>query len=101
MKTGVKMNVKKTKFMAISRNGCLEPSVVVAGRNLQRVRKYKYFTKDWNSGTEAKTPIAVVGSAFYTMRKVSCCRRLKIPLRILLLQCYVWPMLLCDERSGQ
>lgn len=41
-KAGLSMNFSKTKFMVVSRDVTLSPTVTVAGTNLERVQKYKY-----------------------------------------------------------
>ena len=92
------MNVTKTKLMVISNNPDIQPSIFVAGQKLEQVDKYKYLgtwlTQNWDNEVEIKTRIKIACRAFGKMKKVLCNRSLKIPLRIRLLQCYIWPILL-------
>ncbi|XP_072933758.1 uncharacterized protein [Epargyreus clarus] len=95
---GLKMNVKKTKFMVISNTSHSTTRITVSGQNLERVQKYKYLgtwlNEDWNSDLEIKTRIEIARSAFNTMRKVLCSRSINIKLRTRLLHCYIWPIIL-------
>lgn len=98
LKSGLKMNSKKTKVMVISKQSKLSPNIRVSGERLEVVGKYKYLgtwlTEDWESDTEIKTRIEISRSAFNRMRSILSSRNINIPLRIRLLQCYIWPIVL-------
>nr|ADF18552.1 endonuclease-reverse transcriptase [Bombyx mori] len=95
---GLSINISKTKFMVVSRNPDLSSSVSVAGKQLERVRQYKYLgawvNEAWESDQEIKTRIETARASFNKMRKVLCCRQLNIKLRVRLLMCYIWPIVM-------
>ncbi|CAH2241180.1 jg3246 [Pararge aegeria aegeria] len=95
---GLRMNISKTKFMVISKNKVDNIYITVAGPKVERVRNYKYLgtwlNDTWSSDQEIRSRIEIARSTFTKMKKVLCNRRLKIPLRIRLLHCYIWPILL-------
>lgn len=97
-RAGLSMNISKTKFMVVSRNPDLNPSISVADKQLERVRQYKYLgawvNEAWESDQEIKTRIEIARAAFNKMRKVLCCRKLHIKLRVRLLMCYIWPVVM-------
>ncbi|XP_045542444.1 uncharacterized protein LOC123723524 [Papilio machaon] len=92
------MDVAKTKLMVVSRKEVIDDCIYIAGQKLERVRKYKYLgtwlNETWDSDQEVKTRIEIARNAFEKLRKIFCSRSLKISLRIRLLKCYIWSILL-------
>lgn len=95
---GLSINISKTKFMVVSRNPDLTPNISVAGKQLERVRQYKYLgawvNETWESDQEIKTRIEIARASFNNMKKILCCRQLNIKLRVRLLLCYIWPIVM-------
>lgn len=95
-RAGLSINISKTKLMVVSRNPDLNPTIHVAGKNLERVRQYKYLgawvNEIWESEEEIKTRIEMARASFINMRKVLCCQRIDIKLQIRILLCYIRPI---------
>ena len=96
---GMKMNVKKTKTMIISKKAVVpRVNIELDGQVLEQVSCFTYLgqtiTEDGKCDEEIKRRIGQARSAFNTMRDVLCCRRLPLSSRLRLLKCYVWSTLL-------
>ena len=96
---GMKMNVKKTKTMVVSRKA--DPPHVkinIEGQTIEQVSRFMYLgqliTEDGRCDEEIKRRIGQARSAFNNMKGVLCCRKLHLSSRIRLLKCYVWSVLL-------
>ena len=80
---GMKMNVKKTKTMIISKKAIvLRVNIELDGQVLEQVSCFTYLgktiTEDGKWDEEIKRRIGQARSAFNTMRDVLCCRRLPL-----------------------
>lgn len=97
-KAGLELNVAKTKVMVVSTEKRKDAHIFVGGHILEQVQKYKYLgtwlNEPWDSDQEIKTRIEIARSSFNRMKRVLCNRNLKISLRIRMLRCYIWPILL-------
>ena len=96
---GMKMNVKKTKTMIISKKAVVpRVNIELDGQVLEQVSCFTYLgqtiSEDGKCDEEIKRRIGQARSAFNTMRDVLCCRRLPLTSRLRLLKCYVWSTLL-------
>ena len=96
---GMKMNVKKTKTMIVSKKAVVpRVNIELDGQVLEQVSCFTYLgqtiTEDGKCDEEIKRRIGQARSAFNTMRDVLCCRRLPLSSRLRLLKCYVWSTLL-------
>ncbi|XP_022835160.1 uncharacterized protein LOC111362674 [Spodoptera litura] len=95
---GLSINISKTKLMVVSKNPDLDPIINIDGKPLERVRQYKYLgawvNEVWESDQEIKTRIEIARASFNKMRKVLCCRQINIKLRVRLLFCYIWPLVM-------
>lgn len=102
-RAGLSINISKTKFMTVSNRPDWNPSISVAGKQLERVRQYKYLgawvNEVWESNQEIKTRIEIARASFNKMRKVLCCRQLHIKLRVRLLYCYIWPIVMYGSEA--
>ena len=65
---GMKINIKKTKVMRVSRNGGEVVNIVINGRRVEQVKSFKYLgstmTEDGRCETEIKVRIALAKEAF-------------------------------------
>lgn len=84
--------------MVISHNNSIWPNTNMAETVIEQVRQFRYLgtNEEWNPDQEIKSRIEVAQGSFNKMGKVHCCRQLNIKLRvrILLLLCYIWPIVL-------
>lgn len=96
-KYGLCMNVRKTKFMVVSRER-VEATVRIAGKLVERVQSFKYLgccvNEKWSFDQEVRSRIEQARAAFFRMRGVLCNRNLALKTRIRLLKCYIIPVLL-------
>ena len=93
------MNVSKTKTMLISRNSRGKSiKVEVNGTTLEQVDHFKYLgtqiTVDAKSEIEIKNRINLAKAKFSMMAKVLTSRKLSIPLKIRMTNCYVFSILM-------
>ena len=95
---GLRMNVKKTKVMAVSRDATPNVNILVNGIALEQVKSFKYLgqviTDDGRCETEVRARIAIAKQKFIEMKDVLTSRKLSLPLRKRLVQCYVLSTLL-------
>uniref|UniRef100_A0A6P7F603 Uncharacterized protein LOC114326697 n=1 Tax=Diabrotica virgifera virgifera TaxID=50390 RepID=A0A6P7F603_DIAVI len=102
MDYGLQMNVKKTKFMIISKQHTVG-RLDIEGKQVERVNNYKYLG-DWvnennGQGREIRTRIEIARQAFIKMKKMFVNRDLPLELRIKALRCYVFSTLLYGLES--
>ena len=90
---GLRMNVKKTKTMAISRMDTPTVKITVNGETLEQVYKFKYLgqiiTDDGRCDSEVKVRTEAARSRFVSMKNVLVSRQLSLRLRKRLVRCYV------------
>lgn len=95
---GIKMNVKKTKYMTFNKKPINNTNITIDGIQLEKVSEYKYLgtlineTGDQNQ--EIKRRIEIARSTFIKMKKLFCNRDISIQLRTRMLKCYVFSTLL-------
>ena len=92
------MNVSKTKTMVISRDGGKRASIKVDGKDLEQVEHFKYLGQTVNqegrSEQEIKIRIAKAKSTFISMRNILTSKDISLALRIRLVKCYIYPLVL-------
>lgn len=95
---GLKINIKKTKVMIVSRNDYPNARIYLAGEEIERVKQFKYLgcllNDKWDPETEIRSRVEQARNAFSKLRKFLTDRRLDFGLRYKMLKCYVWPVLL-------
>ena len=96
---GMKINVKKTKTMVVSRNAVVpRMNIVLDGQRVEQVAHFTYlgqkFTENGKCDDEIKSRIEQARVAFNSMRDILCCRKLSLSSRMRILKCYVWSTLL-------
>ena len=96
---GMKMNVKKTKTMVVSRKVDIpQVNINIDGQVIEQVSHFMYLgqliTEDGKCDEEIKRRIGQARLAFNNMKGVLCCRRLSLTCRMRLIKCYVWSTLL-------
>ena len=100
---GLKMNVKKTKTMVISRYVLAEMKINVDGVQLKQVIRFKYLgqiiTDDGRCDAEVKTRIEIARAEFVGMKDVLTSRQLNIKLRLRLIRCFISSTLLYSSET--
>ena len=95
---GLRMNVKKTKTMVISRMEAPTVKITVNGEILEQVHKFQYLgqiiTDDGKCDSEVKARIEIARRRFVGMKDVLVSRQLSLSLRRRLVRCYVMSTLL-------
>ena len=99
LKRGLKMNIKKTKTMVISRDPeSPKVDVKVDGTTLEQVETFKYLgqtiTSDGRSDTAIRQRIEIARQTFLNMSDVLTARNIEIETRKRLARCYVLSTLL-------
>ncbi|KAI5752582.1 hypothetical protein M8J77_018365 [Diaphorina citri] len=95
---GLTLNTKKTKFMLITKSQITEESLYAKGEKLEKVERYNYLGTNVNSsmdyGAEIKIRIEKARASFMKMKKLFTNRDLSLDLRIRMLRCYIFTVLL-------
>ncbi|KAG1681055.1 DNA replication licensing factor MCM5 [Nymphon striatum] len=98
-KMGLTINVKKTKSMTISKKqqppNC---KLTIGEKSIEQKDKFNYLgnflTADGKSKTAIRTRIAMAKNKFQSMKQILTNRNLSNQLKIRLLKCYIWPVLM-------
>lgn len=94
---GLCMNVRKTKFMVISKDEG-RAALSIGGKTIEKVKTYKYLgcylNEKWDFSQEIKARIEQARAAFYKMKGLLCQRSLTLKTRLRILKCYVVPVLM-------
>ena len=94
---GLKMNIKKTKYMIITKKTNIQTSIHLGDVPIERVYKYKYLgtwiSEKNDQTTEIKTRIEMARNAFVKMKTVLSSKDLTLELRVRALRCYVFSIL--------
>ena len=97
------MNVSKTKTMVISRDKGKKANIMVDGKCLEQVKHFKYLGQTVNeegrSEQEVKIRIAQAKSTFIRMRKILTSKDLSLPLKLRLVKCYIYPIVLYGSET--
>src|SRR5215831_12141300 len=94
---GMRINVKKTKSMVISKTGNKDVEITIGQHKVEQVQQFRYLgaliTEDGRCAQEVKCRIAMAKQAF-TRRKKILCSKMNMALRARLAKTLVWPVLL-------
>lgn len=94
---GLSLNIKKTKFMKISKNNNTNEILRVGSQAIERVKRYTYLgtliTENNDYTAEIKIRIEKARTNFMKMKKVLCSRDLTLGLKLRLTKCYVHSVL--------
>lgn len=100
---GLKMNLKKTKFMIITKTENVQANLIIDGTSIERVEKYKYLgtwiTETLDQSIEVKARIEIARTAFLKIKKFLCNKSINLKLRIRMLKCYIFSTLLYDSEA--
>ena len=100
----MKMNIKKTKSMAITRKQeGLKINLSVDGENIDQVKSFVYLgqkiTEDGKNEEEIKKRIEQARKTFNSMREVLTARRLGMSTKLQLVNTFVWSVLLYGSET--
>ena len=94
---GMKINIKKTKTMVVSKSGGEPVNITLEGQLVEQVKQFKYLgsviTEDGKCEVEVKTRIALAKTAF-SRRKELLTKRMNRRVRKRLVKTIVWPILM-------
>lgn len=94
---GLTLNIRKTKFMLISKQEHPQESLRIHGEVVEKVTKYKHLGTNVNENNdhteEIRSRIGQARNVFNKMRRVFCTKELSLNLKIRLLRCYVFSVL--------
>ena len=96
---GMKMNVKKTKTMVVSRKTEIpKVNITLDGQLVEQVTKFVYLghliTQNGKCEEEIKRRIEIARKTFIKMRNVMTNLKLSVSVRLRFVKCYVWSTLL-------
>lgn len=101
---GLTINIRKTKWLVMSKNGQIPGGELrCGGRIVERVESFNYLgsvvTEDVKCETEIKRRIGIAKTAFCNMRKLLTNRKFSIKTRKSLIKTHVWSTLLYGVES--
>ena len=96
---GMKMNIKKTKTMVVSRKSEIpKVKIHLDGQEVEQVSKFVYLgeliTENGKSEEEIRRRIEIARKSFSKMRTIMTNPKISIPARLRFIKCYVWSTLL-------
>ena len=96
---GLFLNIAKSYTMVFSKSSSIPTcQIKVHGKPMGQVNPFLYlgsvFTSDGRCEKEAKRRIGIAKTVFTSMKKVLCGRNISMPLRLRVLNCYIWSTML-------
>lgn len=95
---GLEINVKKTKFMIVSPAPHADAKLRINNDLVERVNRFKYLGSmldhKCDDDIEIKCRVGQTKITYQKMRRTLCHLSLHLPIKICVLQCYVWLVLL-------
>ena len=95
---GLSINITKTKMMIISRQEFNNINLTINGEAIERVAKFKYLgatlNEKWDCDEEVKIRIGTAKTTYLKMKNILLQRTLPVCLRLRVIKCYIWPILL-------
>lgn len=95
---GLKINAAKTKLMVIGRQPIINTALTVDGNIIERVPRFKYLgamiNERWDCDEEVKLRTNYAKSTFFKLKNFLLARSLPLTLRLRVVKCYIWPILL-------
>lgn len=100
---GLKMNLKKTKFMIITKREDIQVNVLIDDTTMERVQKYKYLgswlTENLDQSAEIKARIEIARASFVKLKKCLCSGDINLKLRLRMLRGYIFATLLYGSEA--
>ena len=102
-KYGLEVNISKTKVMIISKENIDQVHFTIDNRVIERTPTYIYLgivlNEQWDHSQEIKARIEKARAAFNQMSKLFKTHNLRLELKIRLLRCYIFSVLLYGVES--
>ena len=101
----LKVNSSKTTLMIVSRVGNTYEyaAITIDGQTIERNSSFKYLgswlNNDWTSNQEVRWRIEIARSHFQKFKQLFNNRQLNLQLRLRLVKCYIWSVLLYGAES--
>jgi len=96
-KYGMKINVKKTKVMCISRTGNHKLKILVEGQRVEQVTQFKYLgsiiSSDWYCENDIRNRI-VMGKQAFGNKKRLLTSNINLDLKKKIVKCTIWSVVL-------
>lgn len=100
---GVRINVGKTKLMTVKKNQTPENDLVINQTIVEKVTSFKYLGSTINTkldcDEEIKIRCGMARATFQKLNKILLHRSFPLDLRIRVVKCYVWPVLLYGSET--
>lgn len=95
---GLTINATKTKLMVIGRQPTINSVLTIDGNIIERVSRFKYLgamiNERWDCDEEVKLRINYAKTTFFKLKNFLLARSLPLTLRLRVIKCYIWPILL-------
>lgn len=95
---GLNMNLKKTKYMVITKQQNIDVNLTIDNTPIERVQHYKYLGTIINETAkqlqEIKARVEIARRSFIKLKKFLCSKNINLKLRTRILRCYVFSTLL-------
>lgn len=96
---GLKINIKKTKYMVVSRkNAQNNTTLKINNIEIERVKNFKYLgvllNDQWDASKEIRCRIEMARDAFFKYSKVLTSHDISLATKSRFIKCYVWSVLL-------
>lgn len=100
---GLELNIKKTKYMVISKTPTPYTELLINNDVVERVEKFSYLgttlCETWDHSVEIKCRIEKARSTFITMKNLLTSGDLSLELKNRIVKCYIYPVLLYGVES--
>lgn len=95
---GLEMNINKTKLIVVSKRNITEDNLYINQSRIQRVKQYTYLgttiNENWDNSQEIRCRIEKARSVFIKMSPLFKSHNLSLHMKLRLLRCYVFSVLL-------
>ncbi|XP_072402422.1 uncharacterized protein [Diabrotica undecimpunctata] len=95
---GLRLNITKTKWMLVSKTQQPPQQLILDDERIEHVDSYIYLgttvNSNWDQAKEIRIRVEKARASFTSMKQIFTSKSLTLPLKIRLLKCYVFPVLL-------
>ena len=102
-KFGMRINVKKTKVMVVTKSGMNKCNLYLGEKEIEQVDSFVYLgqliTNEGKNEKEILRRISIARCTFLQMSKSLCCRDMRLDTRQRILRCYIWSTLLYGSET--
>ncbi|CAG9835438.1 unnamed protein product [Diabrotica balteata] len=95
---GLRLNITKTKWMLVSKTQQPPQQLILDNERIKHVDSYIYLgttvNSNWDQAKEIRIRVEKARASFTSMKQIFTSNNLTLPLKIRVLKCYVFPVLL-------